>query len=584
LSAKKKHAYARRESMPPNTQPEKGIVAMQSKIGQMVFGVILITGISAMAEDQYSTPRWPAMLPAVYAGDTMMVDRITINARSANIKANFDGLLFGPHLNMVDPPFSSMLVLAEAVLHPESAMSKGFVEYLRKSGCNAVRNYPDGFWWNPLGGEATLRILAATGDKNALWDTENKIKTWGQTWPTGFQVIDFFAQRGFDQCLVITPAYLDPVTKKVYKTVQVCNDVDGVLNKAAEANAGVFARYFAEKGYKTRLILELGNEAVGYDGNQPSDAEYAKLCRAFMTAIKKANPKVEVAVVGGRGTAKGIDTTYMAAAGGMGNRNFLKLLGKDMAGKFDHFILHIYDGDHWQDSSNAKASYIPRMIANWSEDLNSAGFPKTKILITEYRFNLWNRYWQTAGSALAEGVRMMLQVSNPRVAGIFIHNAPGNALFNYSNGRTWSLTKPPGEGDLPVKTLNGHIVDSLPELGSRYRMLPTGYVQDLLARTCRGNLVDEFSLGDYGTVSYLLTRKDGTIRLLVANLQPVPVEVKTPGFVPVLAQAFQGNTLDSEPADTLEQPYGIKKIPLNGTVPSNSFTLIELAENKGAKK
>ncbi len=551
---------------------------------QIAFCTYLTVWVPAIAEDQYSTPQWPAMLPATYAGDAITVDRITINARAKRIKANFDGMLFGPHLNMVDPPFSSMLVLADAVLHPESAMSKGFVDALRKSGCNAVRNYPDGFWWNPLGGEATLRILAAAGDKNAAWDTENRIKTWGQTWPTGFQVIDFFAQRGFDQCLVITPAYLDPVTKKVYTTVQVCNDVDGVLNKAAEANAGFFARYFGEKGYKTRLILELGNEAIGYDGKQPNDEEYAKLCRAFMTAVKKANPKVEVAVVGGRSYTKGIDGIYSSASQGMGNRNFLKLLGKDMAEKLDHFILHIYDGEHWPEASNAKTSYIPRMIENWSDDLSATGFTKTKILVTEYRFNLWNRYWQTTGTALAEGVRMMLQVANPRVSGIFMHNAPGNAFFNYSNGSTWSLTRPPGEGELPVQVKNGHIVDSHPELGPRYRMLPTGYVQDLLTRTCRGNLVDGVALGDYGNLTYLLTREGGTVRVLVANLQPVSVEVKIPGFTSKSAQVFKGKSLDAEPVDTLEQPYGVQTVPFAGTVPSHSLTLIELAEAAGVKK
>jgi hypothetical protein len=303
-----------------------------------------------------------------------------------------------------------------------------------------------------------------------------------------------------------------------------------------------------------------------------------------MTAIKKANPKVEVAVVGSRGYAKGIDPPYTSAAVGMGNRNFLKLLGKDMADKFDHFILHIYDGEHWPDTSNAKASYVPRMIDNWGDDLNSTGFTKTKILITEYRFNLWNRYWQTAGVALAEGVRMMLQVANPRVSGIFIHNAPGNALFNYSNGITWSLTRPPGEGELPVQVKNGHIVDSHPELGSRYRMLPTGYVQDLLARTCRGTLVDGIALGDYGNVTYLLTRDGGAIRLLVANLQPVPVEVTIPGFTPESAESFQGKSLDAEPADTLEQPYGIQKFSFKGIVPSHSLTFIQLGETAGAKK
>jgi hypothetical protein len=224
------------------------------------------------------------------------------------------------------------------------------------------------------------------------------------------------------------------------------------------------------------------------------------------------------------------------------------------------------------------------MIANWGEDLDAAGFVKTKILITEYRFNLWNRLWQTPGAALAEGVRMMLQASSPRVTGIFIHNTPGNALFNYSNGTTWSLTRPPGVPDWPAQVKNGHVIDTHPELGPRYRMLPTGCVQSLLAEACRGELIDAFALGEYGTLTYLLSRKDGEVRLLTANLQAVPVAVKLPGFRVVSAEVFHGKSLDAQPADTAAQPYGVTSVPFNGTVPAHSLTLMRLRRVEGTNR
>jgi len=551
--------------------------------------IILLTCVIAAMLDQaaadnadgaLATEHWPATLPAAFAGDSMTIDRITISPKSGESRARYDDLMIGPDLSMVDAPHSSMLITAEAVLNPDSQLSKGFVESLRATGANAFRHWADGPWWNPLGAEATIRTLVDEGHEWVKYDTEQKIADWPKTWPDGFQVIDFFASRGFDQSLTVATNYVDPDTGKVYRTRQVCNDVDGVLARAAQANAGSFARHFRDKGYKTRLVIEIGNEAVGYDKDgQPSELEYARMCRAYIDAVKWANPTVEVAAVGGRTGMEGVDPLYSAASIGMGSRRFFRALGKDMTGKLDHYVLHIYDGYHYRDLSNARVSDIPDMLDNWRSDLDAEGFAKTRIFITEYRFNLWNRSWQTVGAALAEAARMMMQVANRRVSGVFIYCAPISALFNYSDGTTWTLVQPPGES-IPVETKNGHIVDTKPDLGPRYRILPTGYVQQLLAETCRGELVDAMAVGDYGAVTYLLTREGPTCRLLVANLQSSAVQINAPGLTAGKTWVFQGTSLSAEPADTIDQPYGIKETVFDGNVPPSSLTLILLHSGK----
>ena len=102
--------------------------------------------------DFYATERWPAMLPAAFAGDGVTIDRITITAKPGAARARYDDLMIGRDLSLVDAPFSSMLIRAEAVLKPDSELSKGFVESLRATGSNAVRH-----WGMGLGGTPSAR-------------------------------------------------------------------------------------------------------------------------------------------------------------------------------------------------------------------------------------------------------------------------------------------------------------------------------------------------------------------------------------------------------------------------------------------
>ena len=83
-------------------------------------------------------------------------------------------------------------------------------------------------------------------------------------------------------------------------------------------------------------------------------------------------------------------------------------------------------------------------------------------------------------------------------------------------------------------------------------------------------------MGDYGRVTYLLTRQGTDCRLPVANLQPGALEIRVPGMTVRGAEVFQGQTPLVEPADTQEQPYGITRRSGDGTVPGYSLTLLRL--------
>ena len=137
---------------------------------------------------------------------------------------------------------------------------------------------------------------------------------------------------------------------------------------------------------------------------------------------------------------------------------------------------------------------------------------------------------------------------------MFIHNTPGTSLFSYSDGTKWSLVAP---GLVTyLGEFEGHLPDTRgQELGPRFRMLPTGHCQELLADACRGEFVDAYAMGEFGQIAFLMTREGDYVRILLSNLQPASLQARTPELCDATVAVFSGESWNAKPCDELEQLY-----------------------------
>ena len=547
---------------------------------RMLTSIVLVTTClwleSSQAEEEWLAASWPAIFGRGGPGEQLVVREIDVSlskvvTRSAGgSRRSYDGFMTGPHSGLADLPHAQLFPLNDSIFDPEGTTSKGLLAHLRRSGSNVVRIY-SAYWWDPLGAAESIRVLAHFGHVPS-GSLSEMIGNW--SYPDARAVFDYLSGNDFDVAMVITTIYCDPETKKVYPTCDVADDVDGVLAKAAERNAGTLARWWASHGHGRRLVLEIGNEGIGYGKDEaPTEEQYARIVKAFTKAIKAVNPAVEVAMVTEPRFVKNDNPGYEY------DYRVRKMLGlcKEVAADIDHVIVHLYDR-HSRDWSLTYPSDARRHLDLVSADLDANGYTKTRILITEYNFDLWSGHRDTVGHAVANGSRQIVIAGHPRVSGLCIHFAPGPALFDYSDGRQWMMS-PPG-AIVHQGGENRHIPDSRGnDLGSRFRMLPTGYVQALLARACRGKLIDAYAMNDFGQIAYLLTTERTTVRVLVANLQPATLRINVPELTEASVSVFSAHCWDVAATDDLQQPYGItdskKETLTHVDAPAFSVTLVE---------
>lgn len=518
--------------------------------------ILILTCLTPNAwSGEWVDREWPAVFQHGGAGEQMTVRQIDLSLKrlatrgATGARRSFDGLLFGPHLSLTDLPFGRIGVLRDAIRQPDSDISRGLLAQLHATGCNAVRIY-DAYWWDPLGAEASVRVQAHFGHVAAN-QIDQRIESW--SYPDAGQVFSYLSGQGFDVAMVVSTIYLDPDSKKVYTTKQVCDDVDGVLDKAAQRNAAALAHWWKQHGHGRRLILEIGNEGIGYSNDKcPSIPQYAKLIAAFVPAIHRANPDVEIAIVIEPLESKNDNPGYQY---GPEMRELLRLC-QPVANHIDHVIVHFYDR-HSRDYSLTYPNDAVRMLDLLSADMDANGMKLAKVCITEYTFDLWSRHRDTVGIAVANASRQIAIAGHPRVSGMFLHNAPGCQLFHYSDGQHWT-SAPPGSMLHRKQAPNEHPADTFGEkLGPRFRMLPTGDCHALLARACGGELIDAFAMDNFGQIAYLITRDGPRYRFLVTNLQPQTLRIRLPELRDASIRIFQGQSWDAVPVDALEQPYGI---------------------------
>ena len=544
--------------------------------GTMAAAALCLWAAGAQADQEWLSAPWPAMFRNGAPGSRMLVREIDVSLSAMATRGepksrrNYKGFMVGPHSGLPDLPHAQMFPLRDAIRDPEGAVSTGLLAHLRGTGSNAVRIY-SAYWWDPLGAEASVRALTYFGHLPS-GSIPEQIESW--SYPDARAVFDYLSGNELDVAMVVTTIYCDPETKKVYPTGDVGDDVDGVLAKAAERNAGTLARWWSEHGHGRRLVLEIGNEGIGYQKDEaPTEEQYARIVNAFTEAIKAANPDVESGMVTEPRFVKnanpGYEYDYRV-------RKMLTLC-KDVSTQIDHVIVHLYDR-HSRDWSLTYPGDATRHLDLVSADLDAHGYEKTRILITEYNFDLWSTNRDTVGHAAANGSRQIAIAGHERVSGMFIHFAPGVSLFDYSDGKRWT-SFPPGSV-VHAGGEAGHPVDTRGEaLGARFRMLPTGYGQALLSRACRGRLLDAYSMDNFGQLAYMITDEDDMVRILVTNVQPEAMRVNVPELRGGTVTVFAGATWDCTPTDEIEQPYGIRQAS-KGTLtrvdaPAFSMVLVE---------
>lgn len=208
----------------------------------LVISLMLCFAIQAYAArvnaNEWVDRWWPAMFGEWGAGKQMVVRAIDLSLKQVPTRAEsrtireYGGFLLGPHFGITDAPLSQILLLNRAAREPDSPLAQELVRYLRDSGSNAVRLYC-GYWWDPLGPATTLPILTHFGHV-PVSRLQKSIEDWPYADARAF--FDYLSGNGFDIAMVVSTIYYDPDTKKVYSTRQVADNVDGVLEKAAQRN------------------------------------------------------------------------------------------------------------------------------------------------------------------------------------------------------------------------------------------------------------------------------------------------------------------------------------------------------------
>lgn len=449
---------------------------------------------------------------------------VTIFLDSLHSIRNFSGFLNGAHATVIDPPTSQLPIMKDVFKNRSSELTVQFLRLFAQLGLNALRVY-DAYWWNTRGGDVAYDVYRHFGLIKE--DRKKFVEKWD--YPTAKEIIDFCGENNISLSIVAETIYDDLKRKKVYETRQVAENAEGILNTAAEINAGELARYYDEKGYKNQFIIEIGNETIGFKkDDNPTDQEYARLAIAYCKAIKAICPRVQTAVV-----ARELDYGHEAKQGFVYSydhvrfRSFLSML-KRYYNLIDFFVIHMYNWNGWKVGLRTVRTAEDH-LTNTVRDLNSCGFQNSDIIVTEYNESLWDSTTRTYQAALIQTAKQIVMVSNPRVKGMFVHYIVGGAFLDYSNGKIWT-SYPNGSQQSREKNVE-HLPDLDPELGPRWRLLPDGFAVSMLSKIIHGNLYSYYDYGEQGQVVAVVTGTVMQPAIMILNNSSDSLQVKIKGML-----------------------------------------------------
>ena len=500
------------------------------------------------------TPNILAQQIVANDGEAIFLDGDTLRVSFENLEPlrSLEGFMNGAHVSIVDPPTSLRPVMNAVYQDDPPGMRRQFLDLWQQFGLNALRSY-DAYWWNARGPEAALAVCRhfdlGTGDT----------ATFAERWPypTAKDIIDFCGEHNLHLAMVIETIYWDEQEDKVYETRQVAQDADGVLERAAETNATELARYYDEKGYQNRFVMEIGNEGIGYGLDEnPTDEEYARLAVAFCQAIKRACPRVETAVVAreyGKPPMPHLEYSYS-------HRNFRRFLTslRDHAGVIDHFVIHQYAWRAYQ-AGMQTVTKTAMHLRNAVQDMDACGFERSGIILTEYNESLWSaETTRTYTAALRQTAKQLAMIANPRVTGIFVHYIVGGAFLDHSDGEVWASY--PSGSEVRAAGKTKHVVDTRPDLGSRWRILPDGAAVSMLSRAVSGDLHAWFDWGDQGEIAGMITGTPEEPCLLIMNNRETPLSIELHGLDGPYHMDQLTSTSMGKAVDGPDQPWSVAAI------------------------
>lgn len=460
-----------------------------------------------------------------------------INIKTTDTPINRKGYLLGVHSGMSDSPYSQRLVMADIIKDRPAGMQSEGTAILKQAGIRSLRFY-DAYWVNYRSHIEAVKVVNAMTDRNyPIPPDENHYP-----FPFYKEIIDYCAANNLTCVMVLDTIYYDSVEDRVYSTKQVANGVDqpgGLLHKAALRNAVPIAQYHHDRGYSNRLILEIGNEGIGYGGDpNPSAQEYARIIRAYAFVINTTAPEVEVAIY----QWPGMEIYSLVAT---------------EAGKFiDHAVIHPYSprfspGTVWQDIDKAAAA------------LDAAGLNHVRVLITEYSISLWDESSRTYRMGLEQCRSELAMASHPRVSGMYEHNLFGSAKVTHSNGNFWSLI--PSYENYKI---HGHSADKNPELGSRFVVLPSGMTGNMLDKVMHGELI-KYWPGTNCKISGLMSQEGKQRRILLLNSAHDSIMLRWKGIGDYQVQKeYQLVSEGEKLSESIKQPWYINST-LTGRFPTD---------------
>lgn len=454
---------------------------------------------------------------------------------------DLSSFLWGVHANLSDAPNGTRLVLADIIKDRPAGFRAEGTRLLKSLGLRALRFY-DAYWVNFRSSIEAYSVCDALMKRD--WPVPATDE--GYRYPYYPEIIDYCAQNDIACVMVLDTIYLDPATKKVYKTCDVVDDVDGVLQKAAERNAAPIARYYHQRGYKTRLILEIGNESIGYGADRPNPtaAQYTRLIEAFAGVIKREAPEAEVAI-------------YEWPDAGIYER--VKHIGK----LIDHTVIHPYG--YWL----APAALHGCFVRNTVRELDKAGLTHVKVLMTEYGGFLLSKEARTYSEGLRQAVSEMSMSLDPRVSGIFEHSLFLTAKAVHSDGKLWSMSPSYGEKERRP--------DINPELGPRFATLTGGLVSKLMSPALDGKLIAYWP-GINSPCAGFATRRATSTTVVLVNPTEKPIPLRWPeGFrarkVSTLTSSAERMGLD------MREPWQIDRKAVSSNPPELSAKSIVVVED-----
>lgn len=550
---------------------DKTVTATSAKLAKVVITDKLVSNSSTQISEVEIWGTRSSTLPA--AGSLVAFPPegrdafFPINLDTFNKTVDVSKFLIGNSADMTDSPYGSRRATAEMIQNIPNGMRTKGIQQLTQMGTRTLRFW-DNIWVNYRSYIEGIKVQNwCTGGNTIPPATEDPSIN---PFPYYWEIIDFCAQNNWVCVMVLDTFYYDPTTDKVYRTPEVCrnspddptdpyyttdpNDPNGILYKAIARNVLPIAQYYKNQGYTSGLILEIGNECIGYvkKPNEPDSAkyptkqEYARMVLEYAKAIKLVSPDI--------GT-----TIYPWP-----DESLFVEVAKVGAGKYvDYCVTH-----HYAPRFNVGA--LTQDFTFFRNALESAGLGHVKLLLTEYCLD-WNNVGAHSYSvAVKQLLSELAMLSHPGVAGMHEFALFGNAKMTHSDTNLWTVRR--------YGEFVGHPVDQRPDLRWRYVTLPSGMTQTLLTQAARGTLLKHWP-GVNAKIAGVMSQENAVRRVFLVNPTSSAMPLQWSSSPAVISQKLLTSTAEYF-SHTLTQPWSITTTTggaLPTSIPANAVLLVELA-------